>query len=295
MADRGFRGVAANLLTLWTDSDTAMEVVGTSLGVFGEHGLDPVAVLSKDTALRDALFDILLSLVEGGALEMRPLEDGRYAFRWRADIATAGLVEETRTTIDIAPPPADLEAIAQLRAERDEALRREAEALGRAEFAEALAAEQKRLLLAAEAPVHREPPGRSQRASREPRPGRVATRAASDVVAPDVAVALADDVAVALADDVVVDITTDPPPAPAPPVPASQAVGGATELDQSPPAEVAPKPKAKTRRRSKRVAPPLLPPLPDVREVIQAAEARQAARGSRRAASAAESPADHSG
>src|SRR4051794_17874566 len=71
MAKRRSEVVAASLLPSWTDADTAMQLVGTSLGLFGADALDPTVVLSAETPLRNALFDVLLSLVEGGALEMR--------------------------------------------------------------------------------------------------------------------------------------------------------------------------------------------------------------------------------
>ena len=102
---------AAGLLTAWTDADTAMQIVGTSLGVFDSDTLDPTVVLASETPLRNALFDILLSLVEGHALEMRPTDGGRYAFRWREDIAIAGVAPEGATTIDLAPPSPYLEEL----------------------------------------------------------------------------------------------------------------------------------------------------------------------------------------
>jgi len=81
MAKRRSEVVAASLLTAWTDADTAMQIVGASLGVFGAGPLDPTVVLAGETPLRNALFDVLLSLVEGGALEMHTTNDLRYAFR----------------------------------------------------------------------------------------------------------------------------------------------------------------------------------------------------------------------
>jgi hypothetical protein len=135
---------ASSLLGAWTDADTAMHVVGTSLGVF--TALDADRVLSEETPLRSALFDILLSLVEGGALEMRPADDGRYAFRWRADYATAGLDPDREEAVDVEPPSPYAAELARLRLERDDAL-------GRAEFAEALAEERERLLRLANVPV----------------------------------------------------------------------------------------------------------------------------------------------
>jgi hypothetical protein len=139
MAKRRTEVVAASLLSAWTDSDTAMQVVGGSLGVFGTGALDPTVVLANETPLRNALFDVLLSLVEGGALDMRPTDDGRYAFRWREDIARAGLSPDGSTTIDTAAPSPYVAELVRAKAERDDAL-------GRADFAEALAAERERLL-----------------------------------------------------------------------------------------------------------------------------------------------------
>jgi hypothetical protein len=144
MAKRQTEVVAANVLRTWTDSDTAMQIVGASLGVFGPGPLDPTVVLATETPLRNALFDVLLSLVEGGALEIRPSSDGRYAFRWRADIAVAGLQPNGSTAIDLDVPSPYLAELERARAERDEAL-------GRADRAEeALAAEREQLLRLAE-------------------------------------------------------------------------------------------------------------------------------------------------
>jgi hypothetical protein len=146
MPRRRSEATAAGLLGTWTDADTAMHSVGTSLGVFGAGLLDADVILSSDTPLRNALFDVLLSLVEGGALEMRPADDGRYAFRWRADIATAAVSPDERQTIDVEAPSPYLEELIRVQRERDDAL-------GRAEFAEALAAERERLLRLASVPV----------------------------------------------------------------------------------------------------------------------------------------------
>ena len=139
MAKRQTEVVAASCLRAWTDSDTAMQVVGTSLGVFGPGPLDPTVVLATETPLRNALFDVLLSLVEGGALEMRAASDGRYAFRWRADISVAGLHTNGSTAIDLEAPSPYLAELERAHTERDAALTR-------AEAAEALAAERQRLL-----------------------------------------------------------------------------------------------------------------------------------------------------
>jgi hypothetical protein len=146
MPRRRTEATAGGLLAAWTDADTAMQIVGTNLGVFGAGLLDPDVILSADTPLRNALFDVLLSLVEGGALEMRPADDGRYAFRWRADIATAAVSSDVQQTIDVEAPSPYLEELIRLQRERDDAL-------GRAEFAEALAAERERLLRLASAPL----------------------------------------------------------------------------------------------------------------------------------------------
>jgi hypothetical protein len=144
MAERPGEVAAASLLTTWTDADTAMQIVGGSLGLFGTGLLDPTVVLSTETSLRNALFDILLSLVEGGAVEMRVAGDNRYAFRWRDDVAIAGLAPDGSTPIDLAVPSPYLAELERVQAERDEAR-------SRAEFAEALAAERERLLRLAEA------------------------------------------------------------------------------------------------------------------------------------------------
>jgi hypothetical protein len=135
---------AASELGSWTDSDTAMHIVGTSLGIF--TALDPDEVLGEETPLRSALFDILLSLVEGGALDMRIADGGHYAFRWRADYAMAGLDPDSQETVDVEPPSPYLDELVRVRRERDDAL-------GRADLAEALAEERERLLRLANVPV----------------------------------------------------------------------------------------------------------------------------------------------
>ncbi len=146
MPRRRVEPTAASLLGTWTDCDTTMQIVGTSLGLFGAGLLEPAAVLEAETPLRNALFDVLLSLVEGGALEMRPADDGRYAFRWRADYAIAALSDETSATVDVDAPSPYLAELTRVKRERDDAL-------GRADFAEALAEERERLLRLANAPV----------------------------------------------------------------------------------------------------------------------------------------------
>jgi hypothetical protein len=75
-----------DLLDVWTDPDTAMEVVGTSLGIFRGRDVSATKILATDASLRDTLFNVLLALVDGGALEKRPCGGGRDAFRWRRDI-----------------------------------------------------------------------------------------------------------------------------------------------------------------------------------------------------------------
>lgn len=84
--------VTTDLLAVWTDPDTAMEAVGAGLGIFGQRVPDVRRALTTDSPLRRALYAVLLDLVDGGALEKRPLSDGRYAFRWRADMASAALL-----------------------------------------------------------------------------------------------------------------------------------------------------------------------------------------------------------
>ena len=124
MPKRRSETTAAGLLGTWTDSDTAMQIVGTSIGVFGDSLLDASLVLSKETPLRNALFDVLLSLVEGGTLDVRPTGDGHYAFRWRADFAVGALASDAATTVDIEPPSPYLAELALARRERDAAVAR---------------------------------------------------------------------------------------------------------------------------------------------------------------------------
>jgi hypothetical protein len=162
MAKRRTEIAAASLLTSWTDADTTMQIVGTSLGVFGSGALDPTIVLATETPLRNALFDVLLSLVEGGALELRETGANRYAFRWRDDIALAGLSSDDETVIDLAAPSPYLAELRRVEAERDEAL-------GRADFAEALAAERERQLRVAGARALTDPPEPDQPDSKHPK------------------------------------------------------------------------------------------------------------------------------
>ena len=89
--DRVEEFVTTDLLAVWTDPDTAMEAVGAGLGIFPGRVPEVRRVLATDTPLRRALYAVLLDLVDGGALEKRATADGRYAFRWRSDLASAAL------------------------------------------------------------------------------------------------------------------------------------------------------------------------------------------------------------
>ncbi len=81
----GHPGVTPELLSEWTDPDTALEAVGNSLGVFDDVP-SPVVVLRDDAALRDSLRGVLLRMVDAGTLDTRDLADGRSAYRWRSDL-----------------------------------------------------------------------------------------------------------------------------------------------------------------------------------------------------------------
>jgi hypothetical protein len=94
--------VTTDLLSEWTDPDTAMEAVGNSLGVFDNLPSAPRA-LKGDTRLRGALYEVLLRLVDGGALETRATADGRYAFRWRAEVDAPEIATNGRV-LAVAPP-----------------------------------------------------------------------------------------------------------------------------------------------------------------------------------------------
>jgi hypothetical protein len=85
--------LTTDLLSVWTDSDTAMHAVGTSLGIFDAQV--PAANLGPaDSPLQTALLDALLAIVDDGELEKRACADGRYAFRWRADVASNAVATE---------------------------------------------------------------------------------------------------------------------------------------------------------------------------------------------------------
>ena len=84
-SDTSRYSLTPDLLDVWTDPDTAMEIVGTSLGVFRYQNSTTANTLATDASLRNTLSNVLLALVDGGALEKRPCGGGRDAFRWRRD------------------------------------------------------------------------------------------------------------------------------------------------------------------------------------------------------------------
>jgi len=86
--------VTTDLLSVWTDPDTAMHAVGTSLGIFDAHARDAASVLPAESPLRNALLEALLALVDEGELEKRACADGRHAFRWREDDASSAVVTD---------------------------------------------------------------------------------------------------------------------------------------------------------------------------------------------------------
>jgi hypothetical protein len=92
--------VTADLLSVWTDSDTAMHAAGASLGIFDRVPGNGTG-LPAESPLRNALFDLLLTLVDAGELEKRACADGRYAFRWRSDVdSTAVSTDATSARLD---------------------------------------------------------------------------------------------------------------------------------------------------------------------------------------------------
>ena len=80
-------------LSVWTDPDTAMHAVGTSLGIFDDQ-VSAGRLGPTESPLRSALLDVLLALVDDGELEKRACADGRYAFRWREDVASSAVSTE---------------------------------------------------------------------------------------------------------------------------------------------------------------------------------------------------------
>ena len=80
--------MTSDLLSVWTDPDTAMRAVGASLGIF-DAPVGTGDVVPPGAPLRTALLDVLLTLVDEGELEKRACSDGRYAFRWRDDVASS--------------------------------------------------------------------------------------------------------------------------------------------------------------------------------------------------------------
>jgi hypothetical protein len=102
--DRPGDYMTPDLLCVWTDPDTAMEVVGRSLGIFGARVSNPTSALSADSPLRNALSNVLTSLVEGGVLEQRPCGGGRYAYRWRDDIESAVVAPAVSETVSVVDP-----------------------------------------------------------------------------------------------------------------------------------------------------------------------------------------------
>jgi hypothetical protein len=85
--------VTTDLLSVWTDPDTAMHAVGTSLGIFDDQ-VSAGALGPAESPLRSALLDVLLAIVDRGDLEKRACADGRYAFRWREDVASSAVATE---------------------------------------------------------------------------------------------------------------------------------------------------------------------------------------------------------
>ena len=97
-------GVTTDLLSEWTDPDTAMEAVGNTLGVFAD-GPSPVRMLRADPTLRGELDAVLHRMAADGALETRALADGRSAFRWGADLgAVSRETANGLVTAHAAPP-----------------------------------------------------------------------------------------------------------------------------------------------------------------------------------------------
>ena len=97
--------LTTDLLSEWTDPDTAMEAVGNSLDLF-DGVPSPAAAVRNGSPLRAELYDVLLRLVEGGVLEKRATADGRYAFRWNADLGEVLPDDASLLVAAHAAPPA---------------------------------------------------------------------------------------------------------------------------------------------------------------------------------------------
>ena len=89
-SDRRSDVVTTDLLFAWTDPDTAIEAVGTRLGILGER-ISELRTASAESPLRKALSDLLFDLVDHGVLEKRPCGNGRYAFRWRDELTLSAI------------------------------------------------------------------------------------------------------------------------------------------------------------------------------------------------------------
>ena len=86
--------MTTDLLSVWTDPDTAMRAVGTSLGIFADPLSGSAETGPDESSLQQALLDVLLDLVDQGELEKRACADGRYAFRWRGDTASTAVATD---------------------------------------------------------------------------------------------------------------------------------------------------------------------------------------------------------
>jgi hypothetical protein len=102
----GRLGVTTDLLSEWTDPDTAIEAIGNSLGRFDDVP-SAVQALRANPPLRASLHDVLFRMVDGGVLETRALSDGRCAFRWPAELGA--VTPDTADTLvaSYAPAPAE--------------------------------------------------------------------------------------------------------------------------------------------------------------------------------------------
>jgi hypothetical protein len=93
--------VTTDLLSVWTDPDTAMHAVGASLGIFADGLPGSGSSPPPGSSLQHALFDVLLTLVDEGELEKRACADGRYAFRWREAVeSTAVCTDATSARLE---------------------------------------------------------------------------------------------------------------------------------------------------------------------------------------------------